>query len=129
MSEIEYGEDGLYRLGNAPFSGVAYSMENGFRDVEISYLDGMRFGPTREWYKPGTLALEEMYYRDALHGRARSWHDNGQIAKEGKYEYGIAIWEKSWDEIGSLQESYLLKEGSSEYKLLQRLRDLHNQKE
>jgi antitoxin component YwqK of YwqJK toxin-antitoxin module len=53
-----------------------------------------------------------------LHGRARRWHENGQLAEDGEYEHGIAVWSKTWDEAGRLTEDYRVQEGDPDYRTL-----------
>lgn len=125
--DLTYNEDdGLYYLNGELFSGLAYSMRDGaFRDAEISYENGTRSGLTREWYSPGHLALHETYFDGMLHGSARSWYENGQLEEEGEYEYGVVLWEKSWDESGNILSSYSLEKDSSQYEFLQKLREIY----
>ncbi|SEM25163.1 hypothetical protein SAMN05660976_04605 [Nonomuraea pusilla] len=61
----------------------------------------------------------------ALHGRAREWHRNGQLAEDGEYEYGITLWAKQWDENGVLEEDYTLTESESDHRTLLHFRALH----
>ncbi|MET9662628.1 hypothetical protein [Streptomyces sp. NPDC006510] len=126
MGDLDYDDNCLAYIGDEPepFSGLAYSTQgNAFRDAEITYVNGLRHGPCREWYGPGRLALDEVYFDDALHGSARHWHKNGQLEEEGEYEYGVTLWEKSWDENGNLLKDYTMPEDSSDRKFLQGVRE------
>ena len=126
ISDLEYNEvEGLYYLNGELFSGLAYSTRDGnFRDAEVSYVGGARSGRTREWYRPERLMLDEMYLDGGLHGYARRWYENGQLKKEGEYEHGVALWEKSWDEHGNLLKEFVLSEDSPNYRLLLKFREI-----
>ncbi|WP_141715807.1 toxin-antitoxin system YwqK family antitoxin [Burkholderia ubonensis] len=124
--DLEYNEDdGLYYINGELFSGLAYATRDGnFRDAEVAYVDGARSGRTLEWYRPGRLMLDEMYLDGVLHGLARSWHDNGKLEEEGEYEYGVALWRKSWDKHGNLLNEFTLSKESSNYRFLQAMRQI-----
>lgn len=124
-------DDGQYYLDGKPFTGVAYILEDNADWVqgEIEIKDGLESGVKREWWKPGKLMSEATWRGGALHGKLRSWHSNGQLDEEGEYEFGIPIWERTWDEDGELLEEYQLKEGEPNYAYLQKMRALDKELE
>jgi antitoxin component YwqK of YwqJK toxin-antitoxin module len=125
---LEYQEDGLYYLDNEPFTGVAFTLsKDGWEKAEMHYKQGLRWGPTKEWYAPGQPMVDSCFFKGVLHGRAREWHRNGQLAEDGVYEYGITRWEKKWDENGDLESDVVLKESDNAYQALLRQRKLYGE--
>jgi antitoxin component YwqK of YwqJK toxin-antitoxin module len=122
------GPNGNWMHKGRPFTGVAYTLapDKTVRS-EQEFRDGLRWGPCWERYRSGQLYAESHYYRDVLHGQAREWHENGQLAEDGEYEYGIALWQKKWSEDGTLLEEYKLAEGDSNYAMLQSFRRIYGE--
>lgn len=124
--QLEYPGDGLYYLQGSPFTGIAYRLHReGTLRSELEYRDGLRWGMSREWYGPEQPMVEAPYFKGVLHGRAREWHRNGQLAEDGEYEYGIALWEQEWDEDGTLTSEHRLSEAEPDYETLRRYRELY----
>lgn len=125
-SELEYPGDGLYYLGNEPFSGFAlFIAKDGREKGYAEYLNGLCWGETRETYPEGTPAVEATFFKGVKHGRAREWHRNGHLAEHGEYEYGITLWEKTWSENGAIERDYRLEEGDEAYQRLLEYRALY----
>ncbi|MGW3071324.1 toxin-antitoxin system YwqK family antitoxin [Kitasatospora sp. NPDC001132] len=122
---VDYEDDGLHYLDGAPFTGVAFTEKGGALRSEATYREGLRWGPTKEWYPSGQPMVDSAFVRGALHGRAREWHRNGQLAEDGEYEYGIALWAKQWDENGVLEDDHTLTESNSDHQTLLRFRALY----
>ncbi|WP_157832255.1 toxin-antitoxin system YwqK family antitoxin [Pseudomonas sp. 09C 129] len=122
INELSYRQDGLYYFNNEPFTGVAVEMlENGHIKTEIEHRNGLQWGGAKEWYGPDRPMVESNFFEGVLHGRAREWHENGQIAEDGEYEYGITIWKKHWDENGVLVKEYSIDESDPRFqRVLQR---------
>ncbi len=118
---------GLHLFEGEPFTGVAYTLSKAqdFDKSSIEYRSGLRWGACREWYAPGQPMVESTWFQDALHGRAREWHRNGQLAEDGEYEYGIALWEKRWNEAGALEHDHRLAETDPGYARLLQFRALY----
>ncbi len=115
-ADLDYeARDGLHYWKGEPFTGVAFTVARGADWIksEVAYRDGLRWGETREWYAPGAPMVASTFFRDVLHGRAREWHRNGQLAEDGEYAYGIALWEKTWAEDGHELTSRALDEGDA----------------
>ncbi|RJO70103.1 hypothetical protein D5S18_30095 [Nocardia panacis] len=125
-SRIDYGDNGFHCLDGVPFTGVACTEKDGIIRSEVTYREGLRSGPTKEWYPSGQPMVDSTFARGVLHGRAREWHASGQLAEDGEYEYGIALWEKQWDENGVLEDSYTLTESDSDHQTLLHLRTLYD---
>ncbi len=122
-------EDGRQCLDGVPFTGVAYYLDGQGQLVgEIEYRDGLEWGLKREWYGPDEPYYEGRFFMGVLHGKEREWHDNGQLAEEGDYEYGFALRRKKWDEDGNLEEEFELKETDPDYKRLENYRSMYKDK-
>jgi antitoxin component YwqK of YwqJK toxin-antitoxin module len=125
-SELTYMRDGLHHLDGQPFTGIAFNLtKDGSLKSELAYRDGLLCGRTREWYATGQPMVDSTYYRGALHGRASEWHRNGQLAEDGEYEYGITLWEKTWDEHGNVTRDVVLQESDPAYQMLLNFRRIY----
>jgi antitoxin component YwqK of YwqJK toxin-antitoxin module len=120
-------QDGLMYLDGKPFTGIGYYLDDdeGWVEGEIGYVDGLESGYKREWSGPDQLIYEGRIYAGSLHGKERRWHDDGQLAEEGDYEFGVAIREKHWDEDGNLTKEFELKDSDPAYQRLQEYRRLY----
>lgn len=117
-------ESGRFTRGGTPFTGVVFSCwPDGRLEAESELRDGLNWGFSRSWRSTGGKLGEAEMRAGVLHGRAKEWHKNGQLAADGEYEYGIALWEKKWDEGGELVSEYELKPSDRRYRdLVQRRR-------
>lgn len=74
----------------------------GARVAVIPYDDDVRSGTVASWYvTPGAgiengRKLEAPYVADRLHGVVRSWHPNGALRAEYRYEQGVLIDAHAW---------------------------------
>jgi antitoxin component YwqK of YwqJK toxin-antitoxin module len=68
------------------------------------YVDGLRQGLWKNYYKDGTLMGEEHYLNGELHGLWKVYYDNGTLGSEGHYLNGKphGLW-KSYHSNGTLQ--------------------------
>ena len=107
----------------APFTGVAFSIEWGVLTAEAEYREGLRSGLLRQWHRGGGLVAEGTFLAGTIQGSYREWHRNGQLALERVGEYGILLSEKKWDEQGRLVTQYAIEEGSEDWKSLQQRRE------
>ena len=74
--------EGRYTLDGEPFTGVVYAGPEDEPQAEQAFRHGLRWGPCWERYESGQMCAQSTFYRDVLHGRAREWHENGQLAGE-----------------------------------------------
>ncbi len=97
--QLDYPGDGLHYLDGVPFTGVLECwQEDGELESEAEYKDGLLSGQKRVWHpSPGGLQLEAECAWGAYHGRVREWHENGQMAGDAVYEYGIRTRGTRWD--------------------------------
>lgn len=120
---LDYTDDGLYCYEGEPFTGISYFQgKGGWLKAEHEYRDGMRWGPSKGWFKPGSPEYEEQWSQGLLHGLRREWHEGGRLAAEETYEYGIRLWGKRWDEEGNPAEDFRLEETDPNFDTLQMYR-------
>jgi antitoxin component YwqK of YwqJK toxin-antitoxin module len=67
---------------------------------EINKKNGLDHGSDKSWYKNGNLINQGEYFFDQPDGLWQYWHENGQLNMEIKYDRGILISKKCWDESG-----------------------------
>lgn len=74
------------------------------RPSENNYKYGMKHGTYKYWFENGNVSGQEEYYFEQLDGLSQSWHENGQLKVEAKYDRGILVSKKCWDESGKIIE-------------------------
>ena len=118
--ELDYPGDGLHYLKGTPFTGVAYYLaKDGWVEAEEEYRYGLLWGRKRVWSGPGVLEREAQCAWGGYHGLVREWRPNGRLAAEGRYEYGIRVSGKRWDDRGGLVEDYQLQEADPAFHILE----------
>ena len=97
-------EDLEYRNGvtylaeeETPFTGRAESFyENGQKEMEWNYKDGMKEGLMTVWYENGQKQKEGNWRDGKRDGLDTTWYESGQKRYEGKYKDGkltsIVVW-------------------------------------
>ncbi len=97
---MDYEQRLLYR--GRPFTGEVEERSGGVVISLDSYVDGLQDGPSREWYKDGTLRSEATVRKGRPVGVAREWHPNGTLASEQVFaENGLTMLQDfHWDENG-----------------------------
>ena len=79
----------------------------GARVAVIPYEDDAKVGTVALWYAPATRQgeprrkLESAYSAGLLHGATRSWHANGRLRAEYRYERGELAAAQAWSESGT----------------------------
>ncbi len=111
-NELDYADDGLYYDGDVPFTGVIYYTRDpgGWLEAEEEYRDGLAWGRRQAWFRSGGPREEASCAWGVYHGRVRKWHENGHLASDATYAYGIRVEEMRWDETGKLLEDYHIPE-------------------
>ena len=129
ISEIDFNDDYSYTYKGEAFTGVV--MEHGPAGElisEMSFVDGVKEGPIREWYKSGAKRSEKNLHHGALHGVSMEWFETGKPKKREVAELGILLESDEWDEDGTLVATYRLSENDANFKILQQLRSAKWQK-
>lgn len=98
--DLDYGLRLLYR--GEPFTGEVEEYLAGHRVSLVTYKDGFRDGPYREWYKDGTLSAEGVMRKGFVSGEFKRWHPNGVLAKHmiNSEDGRTPLAEFEWDEEG-----------------------------
>ena len=90
---------------------------------QVHYLDGIRDGSCRYYYKNGTLMNEGFYKNGKMIGMWMSYFEDGQINSHGSYKYTESgsysrkdgTW-KYYNENGQLTRESIIKDGVEEMK-------------
>ncbi len=77
--------------------------DNGQIDADFRMRDCQNYGPSRMWLSDGGMYIDEFYSKPGIkHGIHRRWHGNGVLAREVKYQNGLLVYEKQFDQEGNL---------------------------
>ncbi len=98
--DLDYGLRLLYR--GEPFTGEVEEYLTGHRVSLVTYKNGFRDGPFREWYKSGVLRAEGTMRMESPSGEYQSWHENGVLATKKLHsaDGGTPLSHYEWDEEG-----------------------------
>lgn len=60
------------------------------REGELSYVDGQREGPFRQWWPSGPQAVEGAFFQGSQHGRWKNWFDSDPpvVSLDAGFFYG-----------------------------------------
>ena len=124
MDRLDFMDDQTCCLDGVPFTGVAVeSFRGGKIRSEISFVDGMQSGVSRDWYETGVKKSEVEYCENNLHGRSLEWFPDGALKVEAAYERGVELSFTEWSEAGQKVVERIIEPGSVQYQLLQRWRN------
>jgi hypothetical protein len=107
--------DGLNTLDGVPFSGVVYEKGKDGGWDEISIIEGVESGISREWYPSGILKLERHMENNSIHGLKWEWDKEGNLLAESIFEYGIMITSFKITKQGKKQKVYEIKKDNPNY--------------
>jgi hypothetical protein len=102
--------DGRLRAVGAFASGhktgtFVFWTASGARSAVIPYDNDARTGTVALWYTGARRELgrklEAPYLENELHGVLRSYHSNGALRTECRYEHGLLVSAQAWDARGS----------------------------
>ncbi|MFB6819726.1 toxin-antitoxin system YwqK family antitoxin [Streptomyces sp. NPDC056347] len=98
--DMDQGRRLLYR--GELFTGEVEERLGGALVSLDSCVAGVRHGPSREWYKDGTLRSEGTAHEGRAVGVSREWHPNGVLAAEREFPEngGPMLADRQWDEEG-----------------------------
>ncbi|WP_308406940.1 hypothetical protein [Streptomyces sp. AC555_RSS877] len=99
--DLDYAQRLLYR--GELFTGEVEEYLAGHRVSLVTYTDGYRDGPFREWFKSGVLRAEGTMRMGSLSGEYKSWHENGVLATKKLHsaDGGTPLSHYEWDEEGN----------------------------
>ncbi|MGW9137208.1 MULTISPECIES: toxin-antitoxin system YwqK family antitoxin [unclassified Streptomyces] len=109
--DMDQGQRVLYR--GELFTGEAEERLGGVVVSLDSYVAGVQDGPSREWYKDGTLRSEGTARMGLPVGVSKEWHPNGTLAAERVFaEDGLTLLaDRQWDEMGRPTKNWRKGEG------------------
>ena len=86
-----------------PFTGLTYELyPNGNLIYYCYYKNGFKDGDFIEFYNDGQIKSIQYMKRGTISGIESIWYNNGVLKSETKYEYGVCLTYKEWDEKGNL---------------------------
>lgn len=98
--DLDYAQRLLYR--GELFTGEVEEYLAGHRVSLVTYREGLRDGPFREWYKSGALRAEGTMKMGSLVGEYKNWHENGVLAEKKIHsaDDGFPLSHYEWDDEG-----------------------------
>lgn len=91
-----------------PFTGLTYELyPNGNLIYYCYYKNGFKDGDFIEFYSDGKIKSIQYMKRGTISGVESIWYNNGVLKSETKYEYGVCLTFKEWDEKGNLIDEKL----------------------
>lgn len=85
------------------FSGIAYSVfPNGNLEFYAFFRDGFKDGEFVEFYDDNKIKCIQNMRKGRTYGTRRIFYKNGTKKLEARYEYGVCLTFKEWDEDGNL---------------------------
>ena len=105
-----------------PFSGIAYSLYlNGRLRSEHPFRNGFEEGLCRDWHENGQLAAKWSAARGQA-TRLLEWFESGIVKCAGRYEYGVELAYKEWNDQGDLIVERVIAADSPLHKYIERRR-------
>jgi antitoxin component YwqK of YwqJK toxin-antitoxin module len=121
--ELDFDDEQIFLYAGIPFTGIAYyDDEPDGGTSEVEYVDGLREGATRIWYRSGALRSEQWFQGGVWHGRQQMFRQDGTLESEVVCEYGFRLESSVFDESGKVVERFWLSPDSTNFALLQRWR-------
>lgn len=95
--------DNSKEAGGKPFTGLTYeTYPNGNLAYYCFYTNGFADGDFIEFYDDGKIKSMQYMQRGRIYGIEKIWYNNGVLKSEARYEYGVCLTLKEWDEEGNL---------------------------
>jgi antitoxin component YwqK of YwqJK toxin-antitoxin module len=102
VDDLDWNDDLTVVYDGVPFTGEAVEQAPTGQIVTVtSYLDGVRHGPSTEWYTSGQMRAHGVTRYGMAVGVHKSWHPNGQLAKESVFDDAGLVSREEWDEQGN----------------------------
>ncbi|MBK8806123.1 MAG: toxin-antitoxin system YwqK family antitoxin [Bacteroidales bacterium] len=85
--QLERRDKIAYLKGSeSPFTGKAFGYwDNGNKKKEINFVNGIREGVYRTWFKNGNKESIKFYKNNLLEGAIISWYENGQYERKVEF--------------------------------------------
>lgn len=84
---------------------------DGVKWQEMSFVRGLREGPTKNWYPTGKVQTFKNYSGDKLNGEVWGWHPNGEVSDYHVFQMGEQIVYKSFISDGKPYFNYVYRNG------------------
>lgn len=85
------------------FSGITYSLfPNGNLEFYAFFRDGFKEGDFVEFYNDNKIKCIQNMQRGRTYGLRTIWYRNGVLKSKARYEYGVCLTSKEWNEEGVL---------------------------
>lgn len=95
--------DNSTEAGGKAFTGLTYeTYPNGNLAYYCYYKNGFSDGDFIEFYNDGKIKSIQYMQRGRIYGVEKIWYNNGILKSEARYEYGVCLTFKEWDEEGNL---------------------------
>ncbi len=117
------GRGQLLRADQSPFTGIAFELSgSGELVCEVSYVDGIREGITKEYFPNGSVESQDAYSNGSKHGDCWRWDGAGRKRLREVYEHSILVEAQEWDAQGSLVRTYRLAADTPQFHTLELMR-------
>lgn len=121
FDELDF-EHGLNTLDGKPFSGIVYEKRNDGGWDEVTMVNGIQSGITREWYPTGILKVEKHMENNYVHGMKWEWNNKGEMISEEVFEFGILVRRFEFDNHNRKIEVFEISSKDPHFKNLEGLR-------
>lgn len=119
FDELDITDNLIVLWKDKPFTGIGYDLNaDGKLWSEMTYVNGLQEGFSKEWSTSGTLIVEEQWKRGNLHGFVHEWFENSKLKSKAVREFGILVSKKEWDSEGHLTLTFQITEKDLEYDVL-----------
>src|SRR5262245_34906631 len=96
--QLILGDDYAMYYKGEPFSGVLVDRrEDGTLWSEVTYVRGLRHGPSRTLYPNGEVKLLRHYKMAYPHGWKEERDPDGRLRRKALFELGISVMEQEFD--------------------------------
>jgi antitoxin component YwqK of YwqJK toxin-antitoxin module len=121
--DLTLGDDYAFYHEGEPFTGISYDTRpDGSLWSEITYVRGLKHGPSRTLYPNGQVKTQTHYKLAYAHGWKEEWYPDGRIKRRTLYELAVPVATQEYDEKGNLIRETRIDPESDEYRRLEQAR-------
>lgn len=88
---LDLGDDLVMRWRGKPFTGISVEEGGPAPRSEVSYVDGIQEGESRDWHPNGALSVSAFYRSGVLHGVMTRYSPNGEMVEMSSFDNGRRI--------------------------------------
>ncbi|WP_280426212.1 toxin-antitoxin system YwqK family antitoxin [Nocardia carnea] len=97
------GDDLRLEYDGEPFTGEVVETAAGLLLAQDFYVNGVRHGPSKQWWGHGSLRSEGVMHNGRVRGTFKRWHPNGQLSEKSEFsDSGRLISREKWMKKGTL---------------------------